>query len=219
MTTSRREVGKIFLRTEVQTAGASAVLVLVNLIALHLTNLAHRVVERPAMDVLPIGADVLEGEEVTVLGDWKIAELKESIKLINRTLGRILHQILKKLNHRTEWKILVHQGENAISDRIVEDFPVEHNRTVHKANLASSDKGTNRSGNIRKSFEGLPGGVADGIKDAGIVRVIGRHVEGLTVDDGRDSAVFADEDCRIHIFMVFGLLFCCFLLLLNYRLF
>ena len=66
-------------RTEVQSVGASALLVLVHPIARHFTYLANRVVELARVDVEVIGSNILEGEEVSILRNGEFSCFKEVV--------------------------------------------------------------------------------------------------------------------------------------------
>jgi hypothetical protein len=129
------EVGKICNRTEVQSVGASAILVLIHFVAKHLTDLANRVVKCPTMDVLVISFNILEGEEVTILCDRKLSNLKEVVEFIDCTIARILHHIVEEVEQRLEGKVLLHERDHTLCHGVVDDLTLEHDATIYDLDI------------------------------------------------------------------------------------
>jgi hypothetical protein len=153
---SIREVWKILNRTEVESVGAGALLVLVHRIARHLTYLAHRVVEVTRMNVLVIRTNILESEEVTILCDWEFSCFKEVVEFIYCSLAWILHEVLEEVQERFMGKTLTHEGKNPFGESIVDDLTPIVNCSTLNLNLCSIEVGLNLLTDVHQIDETSP---------------------------------------------------------------
>jgi len=124
-TTGIGEVREIVDGAEVQPCGASLILVVAHGISTHLTDLAHRVVELARVNVPVIATDILEGEEVTILGDGELAHIKEGVEFVDRPIGGILHQINHEVKQGLNREILLHELNHTLGEGVVDDLTIE----------------------------------------------------------------------------------------------
>jgi hypothetical protein len=190
------EVREILDRTEVQTIGASPILVLVNLVARHLTNLANRVVKGSAMNVLEVCSDILVSKEVTICCDGKFPSLKEIVKLVDCTIGRVLHKVLKELNQGQERQSVTHEVDDTGGDGVVNGFILVKKDSILDLNIPRHI-GIDRSRNVCKGGNLVPVLHLDCLKDAGIVGMVGVDGKRLSIDDCGDLSRSRDGDCDV----------------------
>ena len=119
------EVGQIVDGAEVQTSGASLILVITDCISTHLTDLAYGVVELARVNVLEVGTNILEGKEAPVLGDGELAHIKEGVKFLYRTIARIVHEVDHEVKQRLNRKILLHEVNHTLGESVVDNLSVE----------------------------------------------------------------------------------------------
>jgi hypothetical protein len=193
-TTGIREVGKILDRTEVQSARASAILVLIDLITRHLTDLANGVVEGSRVNVLVVSTNILVGKEATIGSDGKLTRLKEVIKLIDGTMGRILHQVLKELAQGQEGQTLTHELHDAVGKRVVDRGVLEIDHTILDLNILGGI-GIDGGSDVGEFDEGIPILSLDSLNDLGVVGMVRINRIGLSVDDCGDLSRSRDCDC------------------------
>jgi hypothetical protein len=131
------EVRKILDRAEVESIGTGAFLVLVHPIARHLTYFANRVVELARVNVEVIATNILEGEEVTILGDWEFSCFQEVVEFIDCSLAWIIHEVLEEVQEWLMWKSLTHEVEDSFGQSVVNDLSMIVDRTILDLNIGS----------------------------------------------------------------------------------
>ncbi len=188
-------MGKIRDGAEVQAVAASAILVLVNLVALHLADGANRIVELARVDVRVVCLHVLEREEVSILRDRQLASLKEVIQLIHGPLGRILHEVAEEVEQRLERQVLLHEVDDALGQRVVDRLAVEHDDAVFDLHVAAVNVVTHFAGEVNEVEELRPILVTNSLKNVLIVGVVGVHGIDRAIDDSGDFSATSDRNC------------------------
>jgi hypothetical protein len=92
------------------------------------------------VNVLVICTNILEGEEVTILGDGEFSHLKEIIQLIDCPLARILEKILKEGEKRLEGKILLHEANNPLGKSVMNHLTLVGDCSIYNLNIIAVDE-------------------------------------------------------------------------------
>jgi hypothetical protein len=119
------EVRQVVDGAEVQTSGASEILVIAHRISTHLTDLTYGVVELARVNVRVVGTNILEGKEVTILGNGELTHIQEGVEFLHGTIARILHEIDHEVEQRLNREILLHELNHTLGESVVDDFSVE----------------------------------------------------------------------------------------------
>ena len=117
---------------KVQAVGASAVLVLINLVAWHLQHCAHAVVHLASVEVTVVVTHLLVGQEAAVLGDGQCSGFQEAIQLIHSPLAGVLHEIVEEAQHGLSVEVFADHVQDATNHAAahwhiaVENFAITH---------------------------------------------------------------------------------------------
>jgi hypothetical protein len=199
-----KEVGKICDGAEVQAIAASAILVLVNLVALHLADGTNRIVECARMYVLEIGTNILEREEVTILCEWQLTSFKEVIQLIHSPLGRIVQEIVEEVEHGLERQVMLDEFQNALCERVVNRITLKVDDTIFDEDVGVVNVVTHLARQVHQFQEQLPIAVTHGFDSLLVIDVVCIHSINCAVYDSRNFTATCDSYCIIciHTFCV-----------------
>jgi len=194
------EVREIVDGAEVQPCGASLILVIAHGISTHLTDLAHRVVKLARVNVPVIATDILEGEEVTILGERELAYLKEGVEFVDSTIARILHQVDHEVEQRLEGEILLHEGDHTIRKGVVDDLAVEGDCSIIDFDGLTPELVKvmlHFAREIDEIEEGCPVALFDRIESFGVVGMGRINREDLTFDASGNCSASSNCVCRV----------------------
>jgi hypothetical protein len=183
------EVGQVVYGAEVQTSGASLILVIADCISTHLTDLAYRVVELARVNVLEVGTNILEGEEVTILRDGELAHIEEGVEFLYRTIARILHKVDHEVEQGLEGKIILHELNHTIREGVVDDLSVEANCSIVDLDALTPELVKvvlDFSGEIHTIKESSPVAILDGIESFVVVGMRRINREDFSFDASGD---------------------------------
>jgi hypothetical protein len=183
------EVGQVVDGAEVQTSGASLILVITDRISTHLTNLAYGVVEFARVNVLEVGTNILEGKEVTILGDRELAHIQEGVEFLHGTIARILHKVDHEVEQGLEGKIILHELNHTIREGVVDDLSVEANCSIVDLDALTPELVKvvlDFSGEIHTIKESSPVAILDGIESFVVVGMRRINREDFSFDASGD---------------------------------
>jgi hypothetical protein len=108
------------------------------------------------MNVSIICLDILEGEEVTILGDRKLSNIKEVVEFIHSTIARILHKVIEEVEQGLERQVLLHEGDHSLGESIVNWLPLVDDDTIYNLDIRVKNKVLDLASNIYMVEEGVP---------------------------------------------------------------
>jgi hypothetical protein len=151
-----REVREILDGAEVQSIRASAILVLVHLVARHLTDRPYGVVECARVNVLVVRLDILEGEEESILGVGKITHIQEVTEFVDCTKARILHKVAEEVDDRLNREILLNEVDDLTSKGVVQRLTLVVHHTIDDRDIGVVDEILYLTRQIHLIKEGFP---------------------------------------------------------------
>jgi hypothetical protein len=151
-----REVREILDGAEVQSIRASAILVLVHLVARHLTDRPYGVVECARVNVLVVRLDILEGEEESILGVGEITHIQEVTEFVDCTKARILHKVAEEVDDRLNREILFDEVDDLASKGVVQRLTLVVHHTIDDRDIGVVDEILYLARQIHLIKEGFP---------------------------------------------------------------
>ena len=113
------EAVEVVVAADMEAGGARAVGVFVDHVARHLQNLPDAVVELTGVQILVVGAHLLVGEEVAVVGERQAAVLDELDQTADGAEARVGHDLGEESHERCDRQLRSRHLQDALNDRPV----------------------------------------------------------------------------------------------------
>ena len=103
---------------------------IIYVVTFHTHRLAYAIVHRVSVTVTEVGVDTLVRKKAPVLSDRETVSFQEPVQFVNAAVTRVLHNVLKELNHRLVVEPFYCHLYNALGDSVTNDLALVQYVTV-----------------------------------------------------------------------------------------
>ena len=112
--------------------------------------------------------------------------LKERVKLVHSAARRISHELIQEVKQRLVRQTVLHEGEDAVNNVIVNKFTLVANLTVGNLEITLC-KSRDSLSSIEHIFKAIIPTIGKSFDDIVVVSVVAVHGQRVAVDDNRHA--------------------------------